>query len=193
MRPLTSITTAVVVALATITCGKASAPTIPTNATVLAGFALDQSSVAAGGQAQGTVAIAAATVDDTSISLTSAATTNIIDVSVEAGLWMTFGCSVSAAVSGTPVVHLKWTVDGEAEQSQTLYNSSAAFVAEIRAASWNVGGDSVGVDGGGNQAFDNLVLGFYTPYATSLKVDVQVASTGTGTIVCAALRATELP
>ena len=131
-----------------------------------------------------------APVSVTGIALNAVATTTIIDESAQ-GRLITVGCINSNNPTGNPVVNLDVTIDGEATQTFLVYTGGGAVY------SFATQPTLVSVFGTnnpyGNNAGDGFTFRFDSEYNTSLLVEFDVTTGGTGgNMACVVLRAVRI-
>lgn len=114
------------------------------------------------------------------------ATTTILNETA-AGRLISVGCVATGAIGGTPVASMGWNVDGEGLEELPIYVGSTTFsfstqpIAQSMFGPPNPYGSGVG---------DGLSIYFGTEYSTSLLVQLDVTTGGTGgDIACVVLRA----
>ena len=123
---------------------------------------------------------------EANVNFNSVATTTIVNVT-ESGELILIGWQTSSAVSGSPIVKLEITIDGGTKLSLSVHASSGGWDAN-GILPFNNG--AAGNDGAATG--DGIALPLRIRYTTSLLVEVDVTSTGTGQAQCSVIRGTEI-
>ncbi len=107
---------------------------------------------------------------DSSIDLTSAATSTIVNVTESGILEQVSFQLISAGITGTPTAYFRITSDGTAGDDIYIYQGSAGWVSSTKMFIFS---------GDGATQWDRVTILLGIPYRTSLKVDFTVSSAAT--------------